>query len=54
VLTAGIPDMGALLDSAGNKVRDGASAVGGAVEDLATGLRGLFTSDADTSDSSPR
>ncbi len=49
ILTAGIPDMRTVLDSTGQQLRDGASAVGdavgGAVQSLGSGLRGLFNRD---------
>jgi len=49
LLFEGIPDMRTLLDSTGQQLRDGASAVGdavgGAVQSLGNGLRGLFDRD---------
>ncbi len=49
ILTAGIPDMRTVLDSTGQQLRDGASAVGdavgGTVQSLGNGLRGLFNRD---------
>jgi len=47
----GIPDMRTVLDSTGQQLREGASAVGDAVGGAVQGLRGLFTRDADDADS---
>lgn len=55
MLFEGIPDMRTLLDSTGQQIRDGASAVGDAVGGAVQGLRGLFTRDADdTAGDTPR
>lgn len=51
LLFEGVPDARTVLDSAGQQLRDGASAVGdavgGAVQSLGSGLRGLFNGDDD-------
>jgi len=51
LLFEGIPDSRTVLDSAGQQLRDSASAVGdavgGAVQSLGSGLRGLFNGDDD-------
>jgi len=54
LLFEGIPDMRTLLDSTGQQIREGASAVGdavgGAVQSLGSGLRGLFDREPDNAD----
>ena len=54
MLFEGIPDMRTLLDSTGQQIREGASAVGdavgGAVQSLGSGLRGLFDREPDNAD----
>lgn len=54
ILFEGIPDMRTLLDSTGQQIREGASAVGdavgGAVQSLGSGLRGLFDREPDNTD----
>jgi len=50
ILFEGIPDMRTLLDSTGQQIRDGASAVGDAVGGAVQGLRDLFTRGADDAD----
>jgi hypothetical protein len=54
LLFEGIPDMRTLLDSTGQQIREGASAVGdavgGAVQSLGSGLRGLLDREPDDAD----
>jgi hypothetical protein len=54
MLFEGIPDMRTLLDSTGQQLREGASAVGdavgGAVQSLGSGLRGLLDREPDNAD----